>query len=387
MEIIALVLIVFLVIILQSHIYDKLAFSNLEYNCAFSEREVMEGGNVMLVETIYNGKLLPLPWIRAELQSSRWLEFTGSKTVAAQQNRYVTSNYLLRSYQKTTRSWRLKCTKRGIYKSSSAVLISGDLLGMRTRSKMVDVDASVTVYPVTVSLDELFFPANYLHGDTIVRRWIIDDPFIVSGAREYSPRDAMNRIHWAASAKTGRLMTRNNDYTSNPSMTVILNIQSLHHENDHVVFKDVMELGIRVAATLFDHALANGIPVRFSSNARICDPTGDDGDSPEQAALTDAASGREHVASLMKLLAAIEMRQKDRIERHLNKIAGKVAGSDVFFVTAYINEELTDLMRGLKEQGNNVAVIVLNPLESDDSGWKIPDDLRIFFHRREVRGK
>ncbi len=385
MEIIALVLIVFLVIILQAQIYNRLAFNNLEYDCAFSEQEVMEGGSVMLVETIYNRKLLPLPWIRAELQSSIWLEFIGSKTVAAQKNRYVTSNYLLRSYQKTTRSWRLKCTKRGIYKSSSAVLISGDLLGICTRSKMADVDASIIVYPATVNLDELFFPANYLHGDTIVKRWIIDDPFIVSGAREYTPRDPMNRIHWAASAKTGRLMTRNNDYSSNPSMTVILNIQSLHHENDHVVFKDVMELGIRVAATLFDHALANGIPVRFSSNAHTCDPTGDDdSNSAEQVALSDTASGREHVASLMKLLAAIEMRQKDRIERHLNKIAGKVAGSDVFFVTAYINQQLADLMRGLREQGNNVTVIVLNPMETDDSGWKGPDDLKVFYHRREA---
>ena len=77
-------------------------------------------------------------------------------------------------------------------------MISGDVIGLERISLPITTDAKLIVYPGKINMEDAFIPASYLQGDTIVRRWIVDDPFIVSGTRQYLPGDPMNRINWKA---------------------------------------------------------------------------------------------------------------------------------------------------------------------------------------------
>jgi uncharacterized protein (DUF58 family) len=358
MEVIALIIIVLIVIQLQQMIYDRFVFRNVEYECSFSMPEVMEGEQVLLVETIYNGKILPIPWIKAGLYSSRWLDFAGSKSTVTQDERYVDSIFMLKSHQKTTRRWKVKCLKRGIYSCRGTILVSSDIFGLRSISKYMDAHAAITVYPTTVDLDDLFTPASLVQGETIVRRWIIDDPFIISGTREYTRSDPMNRIHWLASAKQGRLMTRKSDFTSQTSMAIILNIQSMHHEHDDVIFKDVAELGIKISATLMDIALHDGYQVRFCSNAYATE-------MKEDTAFSGSASGREHISQLMRVLAGIELKQDLSIEPFLRSITGKISDSHIYFITPYLNRQIVSLLNDFKKDGNSITMLVLRTIDKD----------------------
>jgi len=316
-------------------------------------KEAHVGDELFLVETVHNRKLLPVPWLKIDIHSSRWLDYAGTKSVISQENRRVTSNYLLKGYQKVTRYWKLTCLKRGVFTIDKVTLISGDLLGYSSVSVPVTVDATIVVYPDTVNLENMFINTNYLQGDTIVKRWIIDDPFITAGSREYTPHDPMNRIHWPATAKQGRLMTRKNDFTSILKMTIVLNIQSVEFEYESVVYKERIEMGIRVVATLLDRALRMGIPVRFATNGCTTDER-------QKTIFTGEASGKEHVGEIMKVLSKLELRNVKDFELFMDDVAGYMENDEVIIITSYINEGICEIARAMSRHGNIVKFFILD---------------------------
>lgn len=352
----------------QFYIFYKKAFSKLDYKCEFSKTEACEGDELYLVETVHNKKFLPVPWLKVDINSSKWLDFANTRSVVAQENRYVTSSFLLKSYQKTIRRWKVKCLKRGVYTTRNVTLLSGDPLGVGTNSKAVPVNATLTVYPAIIDFEKMFMPANYLQGDFIVKRWVVDDPFMVAGTREYTPRDSMNRIHWSATARAGKLMVKKNDFTSQPGLTVILNIQSIDNEYQETVDKDLIELGIKVAATMFDKALKNGIPVRFATNGGISS-------DPDNMIFTNESGGREHIRELMNILAQLRLKRNRDFEEFLDKAADQIENTDVIIITAYMTAGLYRPVYKLKSRKNNVKIVALRKLESHN----IMRDIEIYY--------
>jgi hypothetical protein len=367
MEVIALVIIFGVAVFFEMYLFGRFALTNIEYHCEFSTQEAHEGDEIFLVETIYNRKLLPVPWLKVDIHSSRWLDFAGTCSVIAQDSRRVTSSFILKGYQRITRRWKLKCLKRGVFTTENVTLVSGDLLNLNVTSIPSRVDASLMVYPEVIRIEDIFTPVNYLQGDSVVRRWIIDDPFIVSGAREYTPGDPLNRIHWPATAKAGKLMVKSNDYTSQHSLTILLNMQSKLYEYVDVVDRNIIELGIKVAATLLDKALRMGAPVRFGTNGCTMDDM-------TQTIFTDAASHRQHVGSLMKVLARLAMKNVKDFEIFLEEKMLDITLSDVIIVTSYLSKNLCEQMKLLEESGNTVGVMLLE--ESYEVG-ALPGDLDI----------
>lgn len=368
MEVIALLLIAVAVIYFQSSVFNGLALHKLEYTCGFSAKEAHEGDELFLVEVINNRKLLPVPWLKVDIHSSRWLDFAETSSVVTQDNRRVTSTFYLRGHQRITRRWRLKCLKRGVFTTENVTLVWGDALGFYTSSAPKRVNAKLTVYPEVINLEELFVPANYMQGDMLVKRWVVDDPFIVSGAREYAPGDPMNRIHWSATAREAKLMVRKNDFTSRMSLTVMLNIQTDEGEYVDVLDRSAAELGIKVAATLVDRALRVGAPLRFCTNGCVL---GDE----RSMVFTSEASGQEHASEILGLLARMMMKSTKDFENYLEETYSRLEASDVVIVTSYINRQVCNYARLLLKRRNTVKIILTSKFIVSA---ELPGDLDIY---------
>ena len=353
MEIVTLVLLIFGAVLLQNFIFNRYVFHKLNYRCQFSSQEAHEGDHIFLVETVENRKLLPVPWLKVDIHSSVWLDFAKTSSVVAQETRRVTSCFFLKSRQKTVRQWKLQCLKRGVFNTENVTLVSGDLLGLRRNSVAVKVEANLVVYPEIIDLDDLFVPARQLQGDAIVKRWIIEDPFIISGTREYFPSDPMNRIHWPSSAKVGEWRVRKNDFTSQMSMDVILNVQSMEFEYGGAVYKDRIELGIKAAATLLDRALRDGIPARLSVNESVSE-------LDEKTTVTGLSAGKDHVSDLLNILARLRMKSGMEFGGFLREVQPQVENSDVFIITGYVSQDLQESVQALRTRGNQVKVILLD---------------------------
>ena len=145
MEFIILVLLAAAVFWLEGWLYRHFGARGLQYRCYLSASEVFEGDEIELVEELTNAKLLPMPWLKAEITASRFLEFAGTQSVVTDQTRFVSSFFSLRGYQKVVRRWKVKCLKFGTYSVERIVLVSSDLLGLESISHPAGLSASVRV--------------------------------------------------------------------------------------------------------------------------------------------------------------------------------------------------------------------------------------------------
>lgn len=373
MEILAIVIIFLAAIYIQGFILNLFLFCKLEYSCSFNVNKATEGDKIFLEEIIYNKKLLPISWIKAEIYTSKWLDFAGKDAVLAQESRFVTSNFFLKSYQKVTRRWNVKCIKRGYFEIDKITLVGGDFLGVFSDSSAVmDINTNLLVYPATIALEEHFKPASRFIGDTIVKRWINDDPFMFSGLREYMPGDSLNRIHWKATANRGMLMVKKNEYTTNLRTSVILNIQSQDNEPDTVINKEFIEFGIKVAATIFNKLLMQGLPLSFSTNGSIIN-------EGERMIFTKESSGQEHVNELLSILARLKLKKIQDFEFFINDILQNHSNTEVIILTSYLTEEICDTIRKIKSGKNNVSIMLLNNIEKES----LPGDLDIYIPFRK----
>ena len=327
----------------------------------------MEGDEIALIEEVENRGFLPLPWLKAELTSSKWLEFADSQSLVTEETRFVPSFFMMKPHHKVTRRWKVRCVKRGIYDLKKVVLVTTDLLGGSSPSQMVDVNARLTVLPAPADLTLDFRTPKHMIGDVIVRRHLLFDPFLIAGVRAYTPGDTMNRIHWLATARQGELMVHNNEYSAGQSLSVILNMQSRPYEKDGVIDKDKMEDAIRLAAGYFDSTLRTGIPVRFLSNAGPL--------HSREPVVTEEYHGREHVKELMLRLAALPLCSTEAFPTFLGTTCRTISSSDIVILTCYANADIFAYAREYEERLILPDQDILNGLYGtrilgvDDSVW------------------
>ena len=366
MEIIAIIIVAVALYFVQSLIYRYFAFKKLRYDCSFSRDEVYEGEKIELNETLSNYKWLPVPWVKTEITTSRWLDFAGNQAEVTHDARYVPSFFYARSYKRIRRSWNVVCEKRGVYSIDRVTVVASDLFGVGCGSMPVDVHTGVMVLPGTVDLGGMFISSRYLQGDNVVRRQLVTDPFRISGVREYSPSDPMKSIHWLSSAKTGRLMVKNEEYTTRQSLTVVLNMQSIRYEKFQVVEQERIENCIRVAATLLENTLESNMPVRLTANYSGKKEGHDCLDSGE-------SWGQWHVMEQFRTLARMEMTSSLDFESYLEQYGPGMNSTDIAIVTSYLDEFIYDFARAKALDGINVTVYALSIPSAP-----IPDDCNVY---------
>jgi uncharacterized protein (DUF58 family) len=183
-------------------------------------------------------------------------------------DRFHKSIFYLGSYMKITRRHEITCLHRGYYDCGLVSLVAGDLMGLAHDRRDVSCKARLYVYPAILSPDELPDSALKWQGEVSVRRWILPDPILVSGIREYRGGDPQKDIHWLATARTGRLQVKMRDYTVSPRTLLVLNCQI-----DDKLFSgmepsqtEFIENGVSICASLAAWCIENGIDVGFITN-------------------------------------------------------------------------------------------------------------------------
>ncbi|MDR0223089.1 MAG: DUF58 domain-containing protein [Oscillospiraceae bacterium] len=265
MDVVVITVIFILVIAAEIAVYRRFGLYGIEYRVYLSKKEAREGDEIEIIEEVLNKKFLPVPWLKSEIFTSRWLDFAGTKANAAAGSRFAPSVFALRPNQKCVRKWRVKCLKRGVFHLEDTSIVTCDVFGFVTRSVKIKVNESVTVLPVPIVSDEKRYSDRMLFGQTITRRFVCDDPFLISGTREYSGIEPLNRIHWNSAAKEGRLMVYNNDYTTHNTVLVMLNAQRGDGGLIPPPPADI-EIFIKVAAFIIDKCALNRFRAGFISN-------------------------------------------------------------------------------------------------------------------------
>ena len=123
------------------------------------------------------------------------------------------ATYLLPRRSRTG-SVRIALPRRGWYPLGGATLYAGDFLGLKESTAYLNHTDGVVVIPRRAETPELLQALGGFLGDLSVRRFILEDPILTTGFREYTGREPMKAISWTQSARAGQLMVKQYDHTS-----------------------------------------------------------------------------------------------------------------------------------------------------------------------------
>jgi uncharacterized protein (DUF58 family) len=118
--------------------------------------------------------------------------------------------------------YRVEFLMRGFYQIGPLLMETGDLFGLHRRYRIATAPEYVTVYPKVVTVEEYELASRRPVGEVKMTHRLFEDPTRISGVRPYQQGDAMNRIHWKASARTGQLQSKTYEASSVAGAAILL---------------------------------------------------------------------------------------------------------------------------------------------------------------------
>ncbi|MFR9711651.1 DUF58 domain-containing protein [Paenibacillus sp. MB22_1] len=339
------------IIVSLALVYRWRALKGIRYRRYFTERAVFEGDTVEMVEVIANAKLLPLPWLRLESSIAAGLTFGRQSNLnihAGEIYQNHSSLFHLRPYRQITRSHQVICSRRGWYRLESATMTTGDPFGMNAEVKRFPLDLELLVYPRILELQELPLPNHSWLGELPVRRWIVEDPFLTAGTREYRAGDPLSSINWKATARTGELQVHQRDYTADHRMMICLNLETSDSMWKTVIEPERIELGIRYAATVAEHALRSGLAAGFACNACLAD-------GPRETIRITPYASADQFTLLLETLARMVLDKTVSMIRLLEiELEAGTTDTDYLIISCHRGEKLVETAELLRQNGNGV---------------------------------
>ena len=325
-------------------------------------REIKEG-IVEIDEPFYidsiveNRKWLPLSFLQVKEKYPGNFDFVHQTNV--QDNglsKVHTITLSLLPYQRITRTYKLVAHKRGRYFLQEAVLISGDFIGLQTVSKNFDQQIQeITVLPKAIELNRTLEPYGNYYGDISVNRWIIEDPILNRGLREYTGNEPEKHIHWPSSLKTGELVVKNFDYTSDKSAVIVLNTAMSKHIWEKKDSKKI-ERCFSIVRSILEEFESTGIPYGMASNVGTIHQF-------FGKTLTDIGYGPGHLRGLLESLGRAEYHSRGSFINLLEELKDRSDGNRTYvLVTPSMMEE--DLL-GLEELRKASGKIILITMSQD----------------------
>lgn len=351
------IFITFVVIGIQSYVYTKWGLSRIKYTRSFNKEAAFEGEEIDMVDEITNKKILPVPWLRLESRISENLKFQNQANIDNEMDHsgFHRTLFSLMPYQKVKRKQHLTCTKRGLYRFETVALSTGDVFGFGETFKSAQSPAEIIVYPRLLPMEAIPLPAHSWLGDIIVRRWIIEDPFLTAGVRDYSYGDPLNSINWKATARTSRLQVTKKDFSSDHHLMIYLNFNQTDDIWLPIIDEQLMEKALAYAATIAEFAISKGISTGFGCNSYIDDKT-------TATIRIEPENSKQQLTHLFETMAKLKLDANRSINSFLKEdIDKEIGGTDILLITAIITEKMKENINKLEVLGNSVEVLVLEP--------------------------
>jgi len=166
------------------------------------------------------------------------------------------------------RGWtsRGRFRQRGLFTFGPLELRYGDPFGLFPRTLRVGSTNSVVVYPQIRPVGHLDVLSMRAQGDEHVRGRVLDIPPNATTIREYVPTDSVKRIHWASSARLGRLVSRSFETREGGDVWIVLDLAQDVHAGEAP--ESTLEYGVSLAASIADAGLRRGAAIGLISNDR-----------------------------------------------------------------------------------------------------------------------
>jgi uncharacterized protein (DUF58 family) len=240
-----------ILLFLISYLWSRLAADNLVVDRTSPEGQYQVGDHFEEHFTIENRSWIPVPLI----------ELTDFSNLPGYNPGRVFSLKGRRTRRWTTRG---QFKQRGLFTFGPIELRYGDPFGLFARTLRIAGSRSVVVYPVVRPVGALDALAPSTAGNEQLRGRVLDIPPNATTIREYVPTDSVKRIHWASSARLGRLMSRSFETREGGDAWIVLDLQSSVHVGEAP--ESTLEYAMSLAASITDAGLRRGGAIGLVSN-------------------------------------------------------------------------------------------------------------------------
>lgn len=226
---------------------------------SLSGTEISLGQAVDAWLTLHNRKGLPASWIFWKDHIDTGLDVEGA----------VCHFKTLGSHRKHEIKYRLHSTRRGLFRIGPAVVESSGPLGLVRRFLVGRGVDFLTVLPRVVPIGKGLAQGQRPIHQVPRRRSIFEDPSRFMGMRDYRPGDSMRRIHWRATARSGKIQVKLFEPSVLTGVLLAVDMGMASYPQTRTKPREIdplLELTVTAAASLGEYVLAGDQTVGLISN-------------------------------------------------------------------------------------------------------------------------
>lgn len=301
------------------------------------------GEEVAVELEVQNTGRLPVPW----------LELNESLPVQLSVPPFSREVISLRGQERRRLGYTLHCRRRGYFPLGPLTIRTGDLLGLLgTRSRTLE-PSHLIVYPKVVPLHELGLPTHSPLALLPARTPLFEDPSRVRGVRDYQHGDSPRRIHWRATASTGRLLVKQLQPAIAHEAMLFLDLEEEAYERGSRF--TATELAIVVAASLANHIIGHeGMPAGLATWAN--DPLVGEA----RALWLPPRRERANLMQILETLARVEPVTNAPLAARLRAETARLGwGTTLVVITGSLGEALMGALLTVRRAGSPVVLVLV----------------------------
>lgn len=350
LTVISTILVIVIILYILGAYWEKISTKNVFLDAYSNKFRINENDKIQLIIEISNKKIVLLPIIKIILNvPSNLKKENYSLNSSSNKNTYdykmITS---LLSFQKVKRRTEFIAVKRGYYLLDDITIELVDLFGISKSYLKFQNKIHFIVHPKPDNLQNLLLESTNMNGEEIVRRWIIPDPILYSGTRQYTLGDSYKDIDWKATAKLGDVHVKKYDYTSDPSIIIFFDVSV--YKSMFCIDEEYVEKSIKIMASIINEVNKLNIPIGLSSNAFIKYLNKD---------MIFPNTGEDHIRNLYDFLACLAPYNYKKIDYLINKYIVNCLGTNNIILIIYeLTIELYDIIYSLIKHNNKIKLII-----------------------------
>lgn len=330
---------------IMGQIAARLAERGLSVSRRLSADRVPFGGEAAAEVTVASRSPIPVLWLAASESLPAGLPMTGVRGRVGP----------LAAGGEFSFRYTLQGARRGYHELGPTLLRTGDLFGLVTRQRAGGESAHLTVYPRIVAIRHPLTPSRRPAGEVRTRHRVFEDPTQVVGIRPYQHGDGLRRVHWRATAHTGRLQSKLFEVSAQVETMLVLNLRRDDYPRPPAEADEITELAIVTAASVARHLLDLGQRVGLLALAK--DPAAA---SPESVARVANGRGRDQLAAMLSVLGRVELGSGDQLADILTREKERLPwGSAAVIITPAVSGRSAAAVAALRNSGFETSLILV----------------------------
>jgi uncharacterized protein (DUF58 family) len=232
-----------------STLWSRYGLRAISYQRRLGSDRAVWGDEVALDIDVWNGKLLPLPYLLADDFATDGIAVQGRRLAASDLpgQGSLQNSWSLLWFERVIRHLRIEARRRGVFTFGPVRLTVSDLFERGTNSEERVLPATLIVRPRSVPVHSSD-PARAPLGNTRASSSLFHDPALFAGVRPYVAGDPMRRLHWRASARLDRPVSKRFEPVHERQVLLAVDLQTVEGPHWLMIYDDEMVEALCVAA-------------------------------------------------------------------------------------------------------------------------------------------